>query len=463
MATPKLLTESLHPLRDRIDAARQRTDSLFDLLRPDAIHDRPIPERHRLIFYLGHLETFDWNLLAGAFGLASFHPEFDQLFAFGIDPVDGQLPSDQPADWPKVAEIQAYNAKLREKIDAALRAPANKILGVADGISLDVLLHVAIEHRLMHAETLAYLLHQLPFNRKIPPAIPKPISSRSTVRRTAGIPEGDAILGMIRVAGDSSPSFGWDNEFEEHRVHVPGFSIGAYPVTNGEFWEFMRGGGYENKTLWTADAWEWLASKGISHPLFWERNGENWEHRGMFAQAPLPPDWPVYVSHAEASAYARWAKQSLPTEAQWHRAAYGTVSDSAPYANGTRSGFSHPRNVERLYPWGDAEPRREHGNFDFERWDPTPVNAYPGGQSALGVHDLLGNGWEWTSTIFSPFPGFQPFPFYPGYSANFFDGKHFVMKGGSQRTASCMLRRSFRNWFQPHYPYVYAKFRTVEE
>ncbi|MFZ0922736.1 MAG: SUMF1/EgtB/PvdO family nonheme iron enzyme, partial [Candidatus Acidiferrales bacterium] len=96
-------------------------------------------------------------------------------------------------------------------------------------------------------------------------------------------------------------------------------------------------------------------------------------------------------------------------------------------------------------------------------WDPAPVNAHPAGQSAFGVHDLFGNGWEWTSTPFAPFPGFAAFPFYPGYSANFFDGKHFVMKGGSPQTAACMLRRSFRNWFQPHYPYVYAKFRTVEE
>jgi formylglycine-generating enzyme required for sulfatase activity len=79
------------------------------------------------------------------------------------------------------------------------------------------------------------------------------------------------------------------------------------------------------------------------------------------------------------------------------------------------------------------------------------------------VYDLVGNGWEWTRTEFAPFPGFTPMPFYPGYSANFFDGKHYVTKGGSPRTAACMLRRSFRNWFQPHYPYVYATFRCVED
>ena len=76
--------------------------------------------------------------------------------------------------------------------------------------------------------------------------------------------------------------------------------------------------------------------------------------------------------------------------------------------------------------------------------------------------DLVGNGWEWTGSLFEPFDGFAPYPYYPGYSANFFDGQHFVMKGGSPLTAACMLRRTFRNWFQPRYPYIYATFRLVE-
>jgi formylglycine-generating enzyme required for sulfatase activity len=150
------------------------------------------------------------------------------------------------------------------------------------------------------------------------------------------------------------------------------------------------------------------------------------------------------VSHAEALAYARWAGKSLPTEDEWHRAA-----------------FAAPRNEERDYPWGSEAPNSSLGNFDFHSWNPTPVNSFPRGESAFGVQDMLGNGWEWTSSVFEPFPGFEPFPFYPGYSANFFDGKHFVMKGGSARTAACMLRPTFRNWFQAHYQYVYAGFRCV--
>jgi formylglycine-generating enzyme required for sulfatase activity len=98
------------------------------------------------------------------------------------------------------------------------------------------------------------------------------------------------------------------------------------------------------------------------------------------------------------------------------------------------------------------------GNFNFASWDPVPVTASP----TSGFAQLVGNGWEWTSTVFQPFPGFEPFPFYPGYSANFFDGDHYVMKGASARTAACFLRRSFRNWFRPDYPYVYAAFRCVE-
>jgi formylglycine-generating enzyme required for sulfatase activity len=153
----------------------------------------------------------------------------------------------------------------------------------------------------------------------------------------------------------------------------------------------------------------------------------------------------VYVSHAEAEAYARWTGRELPSEAQFQRAAHGT-----------------PEGAERAYPWGEAEPGPQHGVFGFSAWDPAPAGSHPAGDSAFGVSDLVGNGWEWTRTPFAPVAGFQPLPFYRGYSADFFDGRHYVLKGASARTDASLLRRSFRNWFQPHYPYVYATFRCVE-
>jgi gamma-glutamyl hercynylcysteine S-oxide synthase len=439
MLTAQDAVAVLPKLLERLDQARTETDRLFNLVKPDSLYQRPIPERHRIVFYIGHLEAFDWNLLRErVLGRASFHSEFDRLFAFGIDPVGEGLPTDQPADWPSLARVRDYVARVRHAIDGGL---AEAHSPTQEQVSPNLLLNVAIEHRLMHAETLAYMLHQLPHGNKVrKPHLPEP-AVRPVAPAMIEIPAGSATLGLPRGHGDL---FGWDNEYEAHAVQVPAFSIDQHEVTNQEYLQFTNAGGYEDRTLWQDADWNWKTTHSISHPVFWNRWADRWYYRTMFDDVPLPPDCPVYVSHAEARAYARWAGKSLPTEAQWHRAAYGT-----------------PEGPERQYPWGADAPHCRFGNFDFERWDPVPVGAFPQGKSAFGVVDLVGNGWEWTSTTFAPFAGFQPFEFYPGYSANFFDGEHYVMKGGSTRTAACMLRPSFRNWFQRHYQYVYTGFRCV--
>jgi formylglycine-generating enzyme required for sulfatase activity len=368
--------------------ARQQTDELFRLVRADSLYERPIPERHRIVFYIGHLEAFDWNLIARyALDVPSFHPTFDRLFAFGIDPPPGELPSDQPSDWPALAEVERYNRRTRDGIDDLLASVP------------DQLLHVAIEHRLMHAETFAYILHQLDYERKV--AQPeRPATGVNVAPRLIELPSGIARLG-------TDGGFGWDNEFQSHSVQIPAFAIGQYKVTNADYLEFV-------------DA-------GAEAPFFWTRRGGAWQYRGMFSEFPLPPDWPVYVTHRQAEAYANWRGMRLPTEAEWHRAADGA---------------------------------RPSCNVDFRYWDPVPVTADD--QASAGISQITGNGWEWTSTPFAPFPGFEPFPFYDNYSAPFFDGRHYVLKGASPRTAACFLRPSFRNWFRPSYPYVYATFRLVQ-
>jgi iron(II)-dependent oxidoreductase len=427
-------------LLERVTEARRQTDKLFDLVRPDSLYERPIPERHRIIFYVGHLEAFDWNLLHPRLpNLKAFDPGLDRLFAFGIDPVDGGLPSDQPSDWPARTLVESYRNRIREALDAALEDWS--FCDWASDESPDVLLNVAIEHRLMHLETLAYMLHQLPFEQKrselqVATPFAGPLESAMV-----DIAAGCARLGISR---DDRASFGWDNEYEATTVHVSAFAIDRYKVTNGQYLKFVEAGGYQDRELWDATSWDWKVGQGIEHPVFWSRAGGGWRYRSMFQEIPLPLDWPVYVSHAEASAYARWAGKRLPTEAEWHRAAYGT-----------RDG------ADRDFPWGAEPPEARHGCFDLGRWDPSPVNGFPASASGFGVEGLLANGWEWTSSVFEPFAGFRPFPFYEGYSANFFDGRHYVMKGGSPRTERSMLRRSFRNWFQPHYQYVYAGFRCA--
>jgi len=406
MSTATVLSRGL---QERLNSARQLTDSIFSILASEAFFARPIPERHRLVFYLGHLEAFDWNLICRkTLDVGSLSPQFDTLFEFGIDPPVGQAPADQPSDWPSIAEIQAYNRRVRARIDELLdHAP-------------DQIIQVALEHRLMHAETLAYLLHNLPYDQKSATAAATRYSNEHLPNRMIEIEPGVATLGQKRA------EFGWDNEFDEHLVNVPGFRMSKYKITNGQYLGFVE--------------------QGAAAPNFWKRRNDRWHYRGMFSEVPLPLNAPVYVSHDEAAAYARWAGKKLPTEQQFHRAAYET-----------------PNGSERPYPWGSAPPDEARGNFDFHHWDPVDVNANPAGDSAWGVSQLVGNGWEWTSTKFGPFAGFETMPFYPGYSQNFFDEEHYVMKGGSPATAACMLRRSFRNWFRPNYPYVYASFRLVED
>jgi ergothioneine biosynthesis protein EgtB len=431
-----------HEFQARLAQARHSTDNLFSVLESEAFYERPIAERHRVVFYVGHVEAFDWNLLGQrAFGLKRFHPTFDQLFAFGIDPVGGGLPTDKPEDWPTRREIASYNQRLRDELDSNIEAALDRTSGGHP--QLLAMLDTAIEHRLMHAETLAYMFHRLPGNKKKATQRDGQWQAPRVAHRLVEIPSGPATLGLSK----DSEQFGWDNERGLVTAHVPEFAIENHNVSNRQFLQFVQHGGYQDRALWRTEDWEWREKNEVEHPAFWYRDGNIWMERGMFGDMRLRLEHPVYVSHAEATAYARWLGRRLPTEEQFHRAAYG-VPDSSE---------------QRSYPWGEDAPSERFGNFDFSHWDSAPCGAHPEGASAFGVHDLVGNGWEWTRTVFAPHPGFAPMPFYPGYSANFFDGKHYVMKGGSPRTAACMLRRSFRNWFQPHYPYVYATFRCVED
>src|SRR5437667_7566360 len=196
---------SQEALLERLQLARKQSDELFGIVKPEFLYERPIAERHRIVFYIGHLEAFDWNLLRErVFQAGPFNPDFDRLFAFGIDPVDGGLPSDQPKDWPNIESVRDYVAQVRRTIDDNLSGQFSE--------SADTLLNVAIEHRLMHAETLAYMLHQLPYDQKqqlhSKPLLVVDLATPSMVE----IPSGKATLGLHDDA-----QFGWDNEYEIHQ------------------------------------------------------------------------------------------------------------------------------------------------------------------------------------------------------------------------------------------------------
>ena len=213
-------------------------------------------------------------------GLSSLEPELDTLFAFGIDPVDGGLPIDQPGDWPTVNRTRAYNEQLRQQLDAAVGQIAARDPRLA-ALGGGRLLEVAIEHRLMHVETLGYMLHQLPLDRKLVQRLPPPISFPARPQASIEIPAGTATLGLPRA--EHGP-FGWDNEFEEHRVEVPAFAIDRFNVTNGDYLQLVRDGGYSERSFWSEAAWQWINSRSHRHPGFWIPDGESGRGRAMCAE-----------------------------------------------------------------------------------------------------------------------------------------------------------------------------------
>jgi gamma-glutamyl hercynylcysteine S-oxide synthase len=411
------------PSRDELIATyrayRARSRALFDLFAPAAYYERPIALRNPVVFYEGHLPGFALNTLVKlALKRDGVDARLETLFARGIDPED-ETAVKSPTDlWPAREEVQAFAAACDERVEDALRDAILEDDNVPQLLRGEAVFTI-LEHELMHQETLLYMLHALPYDMKRGVSRELPKGTFVPGELHVPIPGGKATLGAPHGV------FGWDNEFPQHVVDVPAFTIDRFNVTNGEYLEYVE-------------------ATGAAAPHFWESRADGFRERGMFAPMPLRLNAPVYVTHDEAAAFARWKGMRLPTEAEFHRAAYGT-----------------PSGDERLQPWGDDAPDPTRGNFDFQHWDPVPVGSYPAGASAWGVHDLAGNGWEWTATLFSGFDGFVPMPSYREYSADFFDDAHYVLKGASPVTARELVRRSFRNWFRPNYPYVFATFRCV--
>jgi ergothioneine biosynthesis protein EgtB len=423
---------------------RARSQALFDVLTDDAYYSQPIALRHPIVFYAGHLPAFSFNtLVKRGLGGASIDERLETLFARGIDPDTDTAESGSPSVqslWPSRDEVTGFTDEADRRVldalaNADLDVPGHPLLDRAEAV------FTLLEHEAMHQETLLYMWHRLPFDQKQRPAGYMPMATgRSPSSDWVTVPAGRVTLGVDR----SAVPFGWDNEFPSCRAEVPAFAIERHNVTNARFLEFLEAGGYQTEAWWTPEDWKWVRENLVHHPLFWERDGDRWYWRTMFERLALPLSWPVYVSQAEAAAYARWKGARLPSEAEFQRAAVGSPSG------------------ECRYPWGNFPPQDAHGVFDFSSWDPEPAGTHPRGASAWGIEDLVGNGWEWTSTVFAPFPGFHAMASYPEYSADFFDGQHFVMKGASPATARELIRPSFRNWFRAHYPYVYAAFRCVK-
>ena len=357
---------------------RERSALIFSLIEPSAYYDRPIPLRHPFAFYEGHLPAFSYLVLnERALGEPPLDPRLEKIFERGIDPASiADASKHERDDWPTRQQTQAFGHTCDERIYAAI-ANAQLVNPGVPRLVRGQAIYTILEHEPMHDETLIYLLHQLPREKK---------RRVEQTHRDPKVPPNDfveigpgtATLGARR---DTIP-FGWDNEFGEHQVAAGAFGIQRFPVTNGDYREFVAAGG--------------------PVPPFWVERDGTFQLRGVFEDLPLPLSWPAYVRHTDAEAYAKWKGARVATEAEYHRAAFGT-----------------PQGEERAFPWGAEAPNASHGNFDFQRYDPEPVDAHPAGASAWGVQDLVGNGWEWTSTPFAPFAGFEPMASYPNTAPTF--------------------------------------------
>jgi ergothioneine biosynthesis protein EgtB len=435
-------------LSEKLQAAWARSDQLFDIVKRQAMLSKPIAFRHPFIFYVGHLPAFAWNqICAGVLKWTSPNSRFDEIFSRGIDPdVDSgscHAHPDVPENWPSLDAVLRYRDQVRSAV-------LNSFDSVYARGSADVMAEngrvftMVLEHEYMHQETLLYMIHALSEELKI--------RSRefrgyyfhgAAARKKITVPRGRAQLG----ARFDELAFGWDNEFPSLSVEVPEFAIDSVPVTNQEFFEFVLAGGYDQARFWQPADWLWRHDGGIGYPHFWLKQDGEWFYRAVFDLLPLKQvgSWPVYVSLAEARAFANWRGARLPTEAEFQRAAYANPAKDASTGR-------------------DYFPRIANRNIGFRNWSPVPVGFYSESADFWGVRELIGNGWEWTQSEFRAFPGFTPYmTHYQEYSADFFDGKHFVLKGGSWATDADLVRPSFRNWYQAHYPYVFAKFRCVEK
>ncbi|CBH47344.1 ergothioneine biosynthesis protein EgtB [Rhodococcus hoagii] len=297
------------------------------------------------------------------------------------------------------------------------------------------------QHEQQHDETML-ATHQLRKGQAVltAPDVPRaaaPIADRETV-----IPAGEFTMGT------SDDPWALDNERPAHRVHVPEFAIDTVPVSNAEYAEFIDDGGYRRRELWSERGWQHNRESGLEAPQFWTGDGSGrwWRHRFGVLE-PVPADEPVmHVCWFEADAYARWAGKRLPTESEWEKAARW-----------------HPASGRsRRFPWGDEEPDRTRANLGQRHLAPAPVGSYPAGRSPLGVLQLIGDVWEWTSSRFTGYPGFTAFP-YREYSEVFFGGDYRVLRGGSFGTDPVACRGTFRNWDHPIRRQIFAGFRCARD
>jgi len=415
----------------------ERYELLFETLACDeAYYRKPISLRHPLIFYYGHTATVFVNKLVLS-GLIDrrINPQFESMFAVGVDEMSWDDLNEDHYDWPSVAEVKAYRDQVKATINSIIaKAPLtlpinwnNPWWAIAMGI----------EHEQIHLETSSVLIRQHHIELVRPhPAWPTfDESGDAPVNELISVEPGVVVLGK----DESSPYYGWDNEYGRHEAYVESFMAARYSVSNQEFLEFVEDGGYSKDHYWQEEGLNWRNFTKARSPTFWLKTGNNWRLRLMTDEVDMRWDWPVEVNYHEAKAFCTWKAEKLnqpvrlPTEDEWYR-----IYDV--------SGVQEP-----------VAEKRSGSNLHLDHFASScPVNRFVHGE----FFDVTGNVWQWTETPIYPFEGFKVHPYYDDFSTPTFDDRHNLMKGGSWISCGNESLRSSRYAFRRHF-FQHAGFRYV--
>ena len=414
-------------IADLLEEARQRT---LWLVAPvcdpnlDRVHN---PLMSPLAWDLAHIAAFEELWICTRVGDRDpMHPDLLHVY----DAIETPRAVRGDVEHLDVPETRAYLAAVRER--------SLRVLEGADLARAGFVFEMVIQHEHQHNETMLQTLALADPGVYAPPARP-PAAARD------GVP-----AGMVRIdagsflAGAAAGRFTYDNERPQHEVDLPTFEIDRLPVTNGEYLDFVEAGGYRRRLSWSEAGWAWRTENGVERPLYWTADGKV---RRFDRDEALNPDLPVmHVSWYEADAFARWRGKRLPTELEWEKAAAWGPGATKP----------------RRRPWGEDPATRRRANLDQVSFGPAPVGTLPEGASAYGVHGLLGDAWEWTSSEFAGYDGFRAHP-YREYSEVFFGTDHRVLRGGSWATRGRVASATFRNWDYPTRRQIFAGFRIASD
>lgn len=415
---------------------------LFDALACDeAWFGKAIPLRHPLIFYFGHTAAFFINkLIAGQIINERIDPLIEGMVAIGVDEMSWDDLDERHYPWPQVSRLREYRAKVRERVCELIRSMPLTLPITWDSPAWVILM--GIEHERIHLETSSVLIRQLPIAwvRRQPawPICPHRRHEPELVPANSLL----AVAGATVCLGkpDTDLTYGWDNEFGRREVKVEPFAASRMLVSNGEYLEFVRAGGYEHSRWWSDEGWRWRSYAQACQPSFWvgEPGSRAMRLRLMTEEIAMPWDWPVEVNELEAEAFCRWkAAQTglsiqLPSEAEWYLLRGSLASDQPD--------------------WPVAP-----GNLNLEHWaSPCPVDHFAQGE----FYDLIGNVWQWCSTAIDGFEGFRIHSLYDDFSTPTFDGRHNLIKGGSWISTGNLAIRSSRYAFRRHF-FQHAGFRYL--